>query len=444
MDFSNNNIPEYSVSEFNVAIKETINTAFDLVKIRGEISNLKIASSGHLYFSLKDETSVINSVCWRANVPKLNFKPEEGIEVIAIGKISTFAKSISTYQINIANIQIAGEGALLKLIGERKKRLQKGGFFDEDKKLPIPFIPYSIGIITSPTGSVLKDIIHRIKDRFPVPIQLWPTPVQGKNCSLKIIEAIKGFNSLTFKNKPDVIIIARGGGSIEDLMPFNDENLAKTVFNSKIPIISAIGHETDTTIIDYVSDLRAPTPTAAAEKCVPVRKELKKYLFSTANSMDNAKNQIVINSSERLNKLERLLKDPSKIIQFFYSELTNLINRKNYFMQNKINEMINKLIKLSSYIKNPNDKLRNQSLILNNLWNKINYPVMQNIKNNKNQLKNLSRLLSSSSIENILQRGYAIIKRNNKIITKARILKEKDLIDIQFKDNKVLAKIKKN
>ena len=372
MKLLKDNIPEYGVSEFNKIINETVSTAFSLIKIRGEISNLKKHYSGHIYFNLKDENSIINAVCWRTNVAKLSFNPEEGIEVVATGKISTYAKSISVYQINIENIKIAGEGALLKLIEERKKILEKKGFFDKNKKLPIPFIPNNIGVITSPSGSVLSDIVHRIRERFPRPIQLWPVAVQGENSSKEIIGAIEGFNGINFFDKPDVIIIARGGGSIEDLMSFNSENLAKSVFNSKIPIITAIGHETDTTIIDYVSDLRAPTPTAAAEMCVPVRNDLIKSLLVIESNMNNSMKQTIVNNNERFEKLTRLLKDPSKVILFFYSELNNLINRKNYSIEKTITERINSLSKLSSYIKNPAEKLRNYNLTLENMWNKIN------------------------------------------------------------------------
>ena len=444
MSLIKNNVPEYTVSEFNKIFNETVSTAFSFVKIRGEISNLKKHYSGHIYFNLKDENSIINSVCWRDNVHKLNFDPEEGIEVIATGKISTYAKSISVYQINIENIEIAGEGALLKLIEDRKKRLEKSGFFDINKKLSLPFIPTNIGIITSPTGSVISDIIHRIKERFPIPIQIWPVAVQGKNSSKEIIGAIEGFNENLYSEKPDVIIIARGGGSIEDLMPFNDEDLAKSVFRSKIPIISAIGHETDTTIIDYVSDFRAPTPTAAAEKCVPVRKELKKYLENLTNRLKYLNKIFLNNNIERFKKLERLLQEPSNVIIFFHSKLDNLINRKNHALKNKINLNYNNLIRINSNLKNPNEEFIRYNLLLKNLTDKINHSLFQNIRNYNNYIKSLSRLLKTSSIEKTLRRGYSIIKKNKKIISKAEDLKEKDLIDIQFYKSNILAKIKKN
>ena len=256
------------------AFKEVIESNFNYVRIRGEISEIKPATKGQIYLTLKDNDSIINCVIWGSKKKYLQFKPELGIEVIATGKITTWSRYKTTYQIDIYNLEIAGEGALLKLIENRKKRLAAKGIFDEKYKKNIPFLPKKVGIITSPTGSVIHDIINRIKERFPIKVDLWPVLVQGKESTGTIVKAIKGFNDNTYIEKPDVIIIARGGGSVEDLMTFNDEELAIAVFESKIPIVSAIGHETDTTIIDYVSDLRAPTPTAAAEKVVPVRNEL--------------------------------------------------------------------------------------------------------------------------------------------------------------------------
>jgi len=444
MNLIKKNIPEYGVSEFNDIFSETVRSAFSLIKIRGEISNLKKHYSGHIFFNLKDENSIINAVCWKSNAPNLLIEPEEGLEIVATGKISTYAKSISVYQLNIENIEVAGEGALLKLIEERKKRLNKQGFFDSSKKQSIPFLPSSIGVITSPTGSVLQDIINRIKERFPVLIQLWPTPVQGKDASKKIIEAINGFNSKNFNQPPQVIIIARGGGSIEDLMPFNDENLSKTVFYSKIPIISAIGHETDTSIIDYVSDLRASTPTAAAEKCVPVRNELQDIINSLRNNINLSIKQILLNSKNLIDKQKILIQEPSNIIAFFYSQLTKLIDIKNFLIEKKIYKLHNQISKLSLHNINPNEKIKNKNLILHSLFKSVKYSTTQNIKNKKNRYKNLSSLLFSSSIEKTLKRGYAIVKRNTEIITRQKILKDKDLVKIKFYDDDVVAKIKKN
>ena len=438
-----NNIPEYTVTEFNNALSDTINRAFDFIKIRGEISNLKFHQSGHIYFNLKDESSIINIVCWRANVSKLSFKPEEGAEVIATGKISTYAKSISVYQLNIENLELSGEGALLKLIEERKKRLMKKGFFDDDKKIQIPFLPNSIGVITSQTGSVIKDIIHRVRERFPVLIQLYPVHVQGQMAAKEIIEAINNFNNLDFLNPPEIIIIARGGGSKEDLMPFNDEELAEAVYNSKIPIISAIGHETDITIIDYVSDLRAPTPSAAAEICVPVRLDLINKLRILDNNFQNTIRKNLVYKKEIITQLSRLIQDPSKVIIFFYSRLENLISKKNNLIKDKVNYFKNKLINSSYLIKDPSYELKNKKILFKNLSNKLELLIDGIKKENINSFINLSRLLSSSSIDSTLKRGYSIIRKNNKIVTRSKYIKENDIVQIQFYKDSLKVKIKK-
>ena len=236
------NIPEYQVSEFNRFLKETIENKFNYVRVRGEISEVKIATRGQFYLTLKDNESILSGVIWDQKKKYLKFNPEVGMEVVVTGKITTLSKFKTTYQIDIDKIELAGEGAILKLIEDRKKRLKAKGLFEEEKKKTLPFLPSKIGVITSPTGSVIHDIINRIKDRFLVAIDVWPTPVQGAEAAEAIIQAIKGFNNMDFINQPEVIIIARGGGSTEDLMVFNDENLAFAVFESSIPIISAIDH----------------------------------------------------------------------------------------------------------------------------------------------------------------------------------------------------------
>ena len=438
------NIPEYTVTEFNNIFNETIKTAFNLIKIRGEISSLKKHYSGHFYFVLKDENSIINVVCWKTNVSKINFNLEEGLEVIARGRISAYAKSISVYQLNVDNITIAGEGALLKLIEDRKKKLEKKGLFDVDKKKSLPLIPNEIGIITSPTGSVLKDILHRVKERFPRKIQLWPTPVQGKEAAKKMIEAINGFNNVSYENKPDVIIIARGGGSIEDLMPFNDENLAIAVYNSNIPIISAVGHETDNPIIDFVSDLRAPTPSAAAEKCVPVRNDLIKLLSNIINNLNMNNKKIVEYNKDKTNKLFRLLQEPKSAIIYYYSQLNNLTNKKNFLIHTKIIKSNNKLNNQILNKRLPMNKIKNEKLILNNLVNIFYNSMNLNIIKNKNKFKNIMILLNSSSIDKILKKGYAIIRQNGKIVTKAKKILLNKRIEIQFVDGKIFAKENKS
>jgi exodeoxyribonuclease VII, large subunit len=237
------NIPEYGVTQFNRELKDLIEDHYSYVRIKGEISEIRVATKGQLYLTLKDEKSILSAVVWEQKKRSLAFEPEMGMEVTLTGRITTWSKFKTTYQIDVDKIEIAGEGALLKIIEERKKRLSEKGYFDDGNKKVIPYLPSRIGVITSPTGSVIHDIINRISDRFKTPIDLWPVAVQGTEAAKNIIDAINGFNKIK-ENKPDVIIIARGGGSTEDLMAFNDEKLAEVVSKSHIPIISAIGHET--------------------------------------------------------------------------------------------------------------------------------------------------------------------------------------------------------
>lgn len=270
------NLVEYTVSELAFALKRTVEDAYGLVKLRGEISGFRGQhSSGHCYFTLKDEKACIDAVIWRSTFQRLKFKPDEGLEVIARGRVTTYPGK-STYQIVIDEIEPAGMGALLAQLEERKRRLAAEGLFDEARKRKLPFLPRIIGVVTSPTGAVIRDILHRLEDRFPSHVLVWPVRVQGETCAAEVTAAVGGFNSLDGRvvPRPDLLIVARGGGSLEDLWGFNDEALARAVAASTIPLISAVGHETDWTIIDLVADYRAPTPTAAAERAVPVRAEL--------------------------------------------------------------------------------------------------------------------------------------------------------------------------
>jgi len=265
------NSPALSVSELSGALKRTIETAFGQVRVRGEISGFKRHGSGHCYFTLKDENACIDAVIWRTSAGALAFRPEDGAEVIATGRLTTYPGR-SKYQFVVERLELAGEGALLALLEKRRKALAAEGLFDPSRKRRLPFFPRSIGVVTSPTGAVIRDILHRLEDRCPTHVILWPVPVQGEGAASRIAAAIRGF--ATLPDKPDLLIVARGGGSIEDLWPFNEEEVVRAAGDSPIPLISAVGHETDTTLIDHVADLRAPTPTAAAELAVPVRAEL--------------------------------------------------------------------------------------------------------------------------------------------------------------------------
>ncbi|MDJ0513869.1 MAG: exodeoxyribonuclease VII large subunit [Methyloceanibacter sp.] len=270
------NVTEYSVSELAFALKRTVEEAYGLVRLRGEVSGYRGPhASGHCYFRLKDENATIEAVVWRGVFSRLKFKPEEGLEIVAKGKITTYPGG-SKYQIVIDDLEPAGAGALMALLEQRKKQLAAEGLFDEDRKKELPFLPDVIGVVTSPTGAVIRDILHRLSDRFPSHVIVWPVRVQGETCAGEVAAAIAGFNAGTATEGilPDLIIVARGGGSLEDLWGFNEEIVARAAAASTIPLISAVGHETDWTLIDLVADYRAPTPTAAAERAVPVRVEL--------------------------------------------------------------------------------------------------------------------------------------------------------------------------
>ena len=265
------NAPALSVTELSMSLKRTIETSFGRVRLRGEISGFKRHASGHCYFSLKDEGACMDAVVWRTSAQSLAFRPEDGAEVIATGKLTTFPGR-SKYQIVVERMELAGEGALMALLDKRRRALAAEGLFDAGRKRRLPFMPRIIGVVTSPTGAVIRDILHRLEDRCPTHVILWPVPVQGEGASSKVAAAIRGFAS--YEPKPDLLIVARGGGSIEDLWAFNEEEVVRAAAESPIPLISAVGHETDTTLIDFASDVRAPTPTAAAEMAVPVRSEL--------------------------------------------------------------------------------------------------------------------------------------------------------------------------
>src|SRR4051812_13529445 len=278
-----NNAVEWTVSELSAALKRTVEDAYGYVRVRGEVSGFKGASpSGHCYFRLKDDKAVLEAVIWKGTFARMKVQPEEGLDVIAQGKLTTFAGS-SKYQLVIDTLEAAGIGALMKLLEERKKKLAAEGLFDEARKQLLPFLPEVIGVVTSPTGAVIRDILHRLADRFPRRVLVWPVRVQGETSAAEVARAIAGFNALPVGGplpRPDLIIVARGGGSFEDLMSFSEEIVVRAAAASMIPLVSAVGHETDFTLIDFAADWRAPTPTAAAEKAVPVRSELLTRLAS--------------------------------------------------------------------------------------------------------------------------------------------------------------------
>lgn len=310
-DAAGDNAAALSVSEISAALKRVVEDRFGFVRIRGELSGVKRAASGHLYLSLKDENARIDGIMWRGNAGRLGFNPEDGIEVIVTGKLTTYPGR-SNYQVVIDRMEIAGEGALLALLAKTKARLEAEGLFASERKRRLPFLPRVIGVVTSPTGAVIRDILHRLADRFPVHVLVWPVLVQGQGAAEQVAAAVRGFGALAAGGavpRPDLVIVARGGGSIEDLWCFNEEVVVRAVADCPIPVISAVGHETDTTLVDFASDLRAPTPTAAAEIAVPVREELAQQLAELALRKRRAVNRPLQLGRERLlARAERLPK----------------------------------------------------------------------------------------------------------------------------------------
>jgi exodeoxyribonuclease VII large subunit len=339
-----------TVSELSTAIKRSVETEFVSLKIQGEISGLKKHSSGHTYLSLKDDESVINAICWRGT--RINFQLEDGLEVVVRGRVTTYPAR-SQYQFIIEEANIAGEGALLKLLNERRKLFASLGYFEHKRKLPA--FPRIIGIVTSKTGAVLQDMRHRLEDRYPFcEVVVWPVNVQGVGSVEQVSRAIRGFN-LMAERRPDVLIVARGGGSIEDLWTFNEEEIVKAVFESKIPVISAVGHETDTTLIDYAADVRAPTPTAAIELATPVLSDVRAQILENAIRMQNSMRRIMRESELRVAGISKCLSSSQFAIlgvtQNFDAKVERMFSAiSNYMQKERIKLGNKKMISLNGYI----------------------------------------------------------------------------------------------
>ncbi|MCM8557832.1 exodeoxyribonuclease VII large subunit [Sphingomicrobium sediminis] len=311
------NAPAQSVGELSAALKRTVEGAFGNVRVRGEISGWKRAASGHCYFALKDEDAVIDAVLWRGQAQRLAFAPEDGAEVVATGKLTTYPGR-SKYQVVVNSLELAGEGALMALLEKRKKQLAAEGLFDAARKQELPYLPKVIGVVTSPTGAVIRDILHRLHDRCPTRVILWPVQVQGESAAGQVAAAINGFDAMTSDGpvpRPDLLIVARGGGSIEDLWAFNEEVVVRAAAACSIPLISAVGHETDTTLIDYVSDKRAPTPTAAAEMAVPVLAELRGWIGEQGERAAGALRRQLDRMAERQQSLTDRWPAPTRLVE---------------------------------------------------------------------------------------------------------------------------------
>lgn len=442
MDFQHNQ-PEYSVSEIAGRIKRVVEDNFGHVRIRGEISKASInQASGHCYLTLKDDKAVLDAVCWKGTVAKLKHRPEAGMEVIATGKLTTYPGS-SKYQLVIESMEPAGVGALMAMLEQRKKQLAAEGLFDAARKQPIPFLPTTIGVITSPTGAVIRDMLHRLSDRFPRHVLLWPVAVQGQGAAEQVAAAIEGFNRLSMRSaeqplhRPDVIIVARGGGSIEDLWAFNEEVVVRAVAASSIPVISAVGHETDTTLIDYAADKRAPTPTGAAEFAVPVRSELLSLVEVLDARQRRAVRSMLQHAGERVVALARGLPRPQQLVASMEQGLDGLSERLQHALQRGLQhkqEMLQHYARaLSPRFIVLNMQRHTQQTV--SLQERATTAISRVMERFESQLERQGAMLQSLNVLAVMQRGFALVKTADGAIAKsATQLSNGQNIALQFHD----------
>ncbi len=406
---SEQNLPEYQVSEIANHVKRLLEDSFQLVKIRGEVSGLKVASSGHIYFNLKDQDALINAVCFRNYAANIRDLPEEGEEITVIGKITTY-KQRSNYQILVHNIARGGVGALMELFEKRKKALEAEGLFLAEHKKAIPKIPQKIGVITSETGAVFHDICHRLTERFPLELLFYPAQVQGNGAELELANALNYFAELKQENRPDLVILARGGGSIEDLWCFNEEILLRAIFNCPIPVISAVGHETDTTLADFVADLRAPTPTAAAELATPDGYELKMKLQNYELNLRRFTLNRLNNLTEKTEFLAKLVKHPKDLLSNYLQRIDDLDNRFNLAWQ-ALYKSKKQAVPELFHVKNKllNDVSRGTERV-NNFYNNLHNSLKEKLERTNQKVETTSKLIESLSYKNTLKRGYAVTR----------------------------------
>ena len=408
------NLPEFSVSEISQALKRTVEDSFPFVRVRGEISGLKFHSSGHVYFDLKDDKAVLNAVIWRGQAQRLRVKPQQGLEVVCTGRISTYPGS-SRYQIIVEQVELAGLGALMAMLEERKKRLTAEGLFSADRKKKLPYLPDVIGVVTSPTGAVIRDIMHRLQARFPRRVLLWPVAVQGERAAAEVAAAIRGFNALGPGGaipRPDVLIVARGGGSLEDLMAFNEEIVVRAVAECTIPLISAVGHETDTTLIDFVSDARAPTPTAAAEMAVPVRADLvvqtldlQRRNFRSFSRFLGDKRRSVDSLARALPRADQLFAGPRQRFDLASERLRHALARN-------LQEHRHRFVEAASLLqaKTLSIRLRAGADSARVSAQRLTQAYRTRLARERQQLTAITRLLDGVSYRAALERGFALVR----------------------------------
>jgi exodeoxyribonuclease VII large subunit len=442
------NLQEYTVSELSRALKRSIEENFAYVRVRGEISGYKRHSSGHCYLCLKDNDAVIDAVCWRATAIRLGIKPEDGMEVVCTGRLTTFPGR-SKYQLVIDTIELAGVGALLKMLEDRRRRLAAEGLFAAERKRKLPFLPEVIGIVTSPSGAVIRDILHRLSDRFPRRVLLWPVAVQGEGAAAQVAAAIEGFNRFPQGDggrgrvpRPQLIIVARGGGSLEDLMPFNEEIVVRAAAASAIPLISAVGHETDTTLIDHASDRRAPTPTAAAEMAVPVRLELLAELGGKTARLTAGLARLFIERQLHLAGLARGLPDPQDLIGAAGQRLDDRAERLRLAADRRLRAAQHSLDLAAAQLRPAvlSADLDRARARIAEVEPRLRAAMARFIDRNLHGLDNFAGRLATHSErhESLLARGYVVVRDGvARVVTEAASIKAGAPLDLEFYDGRV-------
>lgn len=433
------NVHEYTVSELSGAVKRAIEDNFGLVRVRGELGRVTRAASGHVYLDLKDEKAVLSSVMWKGMAERLTIRPEQGMEVVATGRMTTFAGQ-SRYQLIIDSLEPAGVGALMALFEERKKKLAAEGLFAPERKKPIPFLPDVIGVVTSPSGAVIRDILHRLRERFPRHVIVWPTLVQGRGAEEKIAAAIEGFNRLDGNSgvpRPDVLIVARGGGSLEDLWCFNEEIVARAAADSEIPLISAVGHETDTTLIDYVADRRAPTPTAAAEFAVPVRSELlsevlnkERRMIGAAAQLMEARRAALVSAERGLGRPEDVLGAAQQLLDRKSDQLVAALRARAAHAANDLARIAGPL-SITALKTRAADRLRETGALAKRLR-----PAARRLFDQRqDRLAASGRLLESYAYKNVLARGFALVRDGDgNLVRRAKAAPASGPGELEFSD----------
>lgn len=431
------NLPVVRVGELAQALKRWIEQGFDVVRVRGEITGYKRAPSGHLYFSLKDADACMDAVCWRLAAARLTISVADGLDVIATGRLTTYPDR-SKYQLVVDRLEFAGEGTLLKLLEERRRGLAAEGLFDAARKRPLPFLPEVIGVVTSPTGAVIRDILHRLGDRFPRRVLLWPVTVQGSDAAAQIAAAIDGFNRLAPGGRvprPDVLIIARGGGSLEDLWAFSEEVVVRAAARGSIPLISAIGHETDTSLLDFAADVRAPTPTAAAEMAVPVRIELAQRLLGLRTRLAGGATRMTAERRGRLLAAERGLPKPQALLAIARQRLDDWNERLGRGLAVGIERRRQRLARIAARLTPATPRIAWAASRVATERRALDTALRSLLQQRRSRLQHATALLGSVSYQKVLQRGFAVVQdAEGGVITAAAALRPGQRVSLRFAD----------